>query len=549
MVAVRKARDVLGVVSLLGLSGLAFGQQALPQGVEGQVDPTLQRQQQERLRERQAIEARARRQEVPALRGDAPEDQALPESGEAFELRGITFNASVYLERETLEGIARGYVGRPIRFADLNRLLREINALYEQAGQLTARAIIPAQTVGDGVLRVVLVEAKVDSVAWRTPPARVKESFYRDRVAVTPGEVLDSPALMTAIQRFNSTTPGPQVSASLAPGARFGTTRVDLEAFEPERLRWSLFANNYGNAGTGREQLGGSLTWFSPLGLADAANLLLVSSSGSQYASLRYSVPVNRRNGVVYAEAGMNTLTIEEGPLAALNIEGESQSYTLGFDQPWWGSERWLWLTGLGYSQQQSENTLEGFTLSEVDTGEVFLRGQLEYRGDRWYLSYEQRLRQASVDNAVSGEGGSYFLTNGEAYLARPLGERFEFVTRAGWQYAASPEELPASLYYQFGGVSSIRGYDPGVVSSPWGVTLNLEAYWRPSERWQPFVFLDLGRAMELGLADVDLQSGGIGLNLNWGKHVSLSVIAANTFKDVVPDQDSGQLLAQIVVR
>lgn len=549
MVVVGSIRDWLRVLALSGLSGLACAQQPLPQGVEGWVDPSLQRQQQERLRERQAIEERARRQEVPALRGDMPETQALPETGESFELRGITFNASVYLDRDELQRIASGYVGRPIRFADLNALLRAVNARYEASGQLTARAIIPAQTLEDGVLRVVLVEARVDSVTWRSPPVRVREDFYTDRVAISPGEVLDSPALMTAIQRFNATTTGPQMTANLAPGTRFGTTRIDLEAIEPGALSGSLFANNYGNVGTGREQVGGSLSWFSPFGLADAANLLLVSSAGSRYASFRYSAPVNRSNGVLYGEFGSNTLTIEEGPLAALNIEGESRSYTLGFDQPWWGSERWLWLTGLGYSQQHSENTLEGLQLSELDSNEVFLRGQMEYRGDTWYLSYEQRLRQASVDNAVTGEGGSYFLTNGEAYLVRPVASRFEFVTRLGWQYAASPEELPASLYYQFGGVSSVRGYDPGIISSPWGVVLNLEAHWRIGERWQPFIFLDAGRAMELGVADVDLQSGGVGLNMNWGRHVSLSLIAASTFKDVVADQDSSQLLAQIVIR
>lgn len=80
-------------------------------------------------------------------------------------------------------------------------------------------------------------------------------------------------------------------------------------------------------------------------------------------------------------------------------------------------------------------------------------------------------------------------------------------------------------------------------------MTLNLESYWNLSERWQPFVFSDYGRAMELGTADVDLQSVGVGLNFNWGKHLSISLVVAITLKDVVADQDSGQVLAQIVIR
>lgn len=522
--------------------------QVPPAGVPGQIDPGLQRDQLQRNQEQRAIEERARRIDVPALRGDEPADQVLPDQGQRFELTGISFNASVFLQREQLEQIARGYVGRAIGFTDLNALLREVNALYEAQGQLTARAIIPPQTLADGQLKIVLVEAKVDRVAWQNAP-RVDESFYTERLNIEAGQVLDSPALMTAIQRFNTTTPGPQVTASLAPGEGFGTTRVDLQSFEPDPLQWSAFVNNYGTEGTGREQYGGSLTWFSPTGVADAFNAIVVATSGSQYGSLRYSRPVNRYNGVVYVEASANTLEIERGPFAALNIEGESQSYGAGYDHPFWINEHWNLQAGIGYNQQTSETTIEGLTLSETSTDEVALRGQLEYRSAPWYVRYEQRVRQVSANNDVSGESGNFLLLNGNTYISRALGERFEAVGRLGWQYASDTEALPSALLYQFGGISSIRGYDPGVIASPQGISVNLETYWNYSERWRPFVFFDYGRAMELGTADVDLQSVGVGLNFNWGRHVSLNLVAANALKDVVPDQDSGQVLAQIIIR
>nr|WP_272887438.1 ShlB/FhaC/HecB family hemolysin secretion/activation protein [Stutzerimonas stutzeri] len=540
-------------LNALGLALLLAGEaqaQVPPAGVPGQIDPGLQREQLERNQRQQAIEERARRVVVPALKGEAPDAQQLPEQGERFELSGIGFNASVFLEKQTLEALARPYIGRPITFADLNALLREVNTLYEQQGQLTARALIPPQTLSDGRLRIVLVEAKVDQVIWQGQPPKVDQAFYEARMPVQSGETLDSLALMNSIERFNATTPGPQVTASLAPGQSFGTTRVELEAFEPGTFQWSAFVNNYGNEGTGREQYGGTATWFSPTGVADAFSAIVVATSGSQYGSLRYSRPVNRYNGIAYVEAGANTLEIQTGPFAALNIEGESQTYGLGYDQPWWIDRQWLLLGGLGWNHQESETTIEGLALSETSVDEIVLKGQLEYRAAPWYARYEQRIRQANTDNQVTGESGSYQLLNGTAYLSRSLAEqRFEVVGRLGWQYASDTETLPSTLLYQFGGISSVRGYDPGVIAAPQGVTLNLEAYWNYSERWQPFVFFDYGRAMELGTADVDLDSIGVGLNFNWGKHLSVSVVAANTLTDVVPDQDSGQVLAQITLR
>lgn len=521
----------------------------IPAGVPGQIDPNLQRNQLEEIQRQREVEARAQRIQVPALQGEAPESQQLPSAGERFVLKGIHFNPSTFIEKARLEEMARDYVGRSISFEDINELLRKINAIYEAAGQLTARAVVPPQNVDNGVLSIVLVEAKVDALAWQEAPKNVDEDFYLKRISVNPGETLDSPALMAAISRFNSTSPGPQVTASLAPGQNFGTTRVDLQAFEPDPWQWSLFVNNYGSEGTGREQYGGSLTWFSPTGVSDALNAVVVATSGSEYGSLRYSRPVNRHNGVVYVEAGTNTMSIEKGPFAALNIEGDSTTYGIGYDQPWWLDENWTLLGGIAYSHQTSESTIDGLLLSEVDVDEVVLKGQAEYRDGPWYGRYEQRLRQASTDNAVTGEGDSHTLLNGFGYLSRDLKTDFQLVGRMSWQFATDSESLPSALLYQFGGISSVRGYDSGVIAAPQGLTLNTEVYWRYNDKLQPFVFFDYGRAMELGTADVDLMSAGIGLNFNWGRHVSLSLVAANTLKDVTPDQDSGQVLAQLIIR
>ncbi|PZE13762.1 hypothetical protein DMX10_09190 [Pseudomonas sp. 57B-090624] len=45
------------------------------------------------------------------------------------------------------------------------------------------------------------------------------------------------------------------------------------------------------------------------------------------------------------------------------------------------------------------------------------------------------------------------------------------------------------------------------------------------------------------------LQSVGAGLNFSWGRHLDIGLVAANTLEDGVPDQDGGQVLAQIVIR
>ncbi|TVP87777.1 MAG: ShlB/FhaC/HecB family hemolysin secretion/activation protein, partial [Pseudomonadaceae bacterium] len=355
--------------------------QTIPEGTSpGLFAPDLLRDQLREQQRQQAIEERARRIEVPPLQGDeADAEDALPEDSPEFVLQGISFNSSVFLTDDELQALAEPFVGVTITFADLNRLLRAINARYAELGQLTGRAVVPPQSLEDGQLRVALVEAKIDSVVLQGE-RRVRDDFYRQQIGMAADDILDSPLMIENIRRFNATTPGPQISAGLAPGERFGTTRIDLETFEPDPWSWSVFANNYGSESTGREQLGGTLNWFSPTGVADNLAAVVVATSGSQYFNLRYSRPVTRRNGVAWIEAGRNDLKIKRGPLRDLNIEGESTTVTLGFDQPWWQSARWLWLFGGSYSWQNSESTIESFSLSEIDTQEVTLRAQFEFR-------------------------------------------------------------------------------------------------------------------------------------------------------------------------
>lgn len=81
-----------------------------------------------------------------------PESGTLPESDAEFELRDVAFTESEFLSAAELERIAADYRGRPVRFADLNAMIGRINATYAERGIVSARAIVPPQTVEDGVL-------------------------------------------------------------------------------------------------------------------------------------------------------------------------------------------------------------------------------------------------------------------------------------------------------------------------------------------------------------------------------------------------------------
>jgi hemolysin activation/secretion protein len=547
-----KKTNLACLISMLSLSVSTLQAVAadLPQNFkQDQVDPSLKREQMEDIRRQEQIEQRAGQTQIPALQGDDVEENYLVDDGNKFTLSGIRFNASKLLSKDLLESIARDYVGREIGFSDLNQLLAKINALYAKAGQVTARAIILPQNMNEGLLRIVLIEAKVDKIIINSEQKRhVDDAFYYDRIDAQLGETLDVTALINSIHRLNATTPGPQVSAGLAKGEDFGTTQVYLNVYEPTPLKWTLFANNNGSPSTGRVQRGGMLSWFSPTGVADALSMTAVKTNGSEYYNLRYSRPLNSSNGVAYVGFDKNYLKIVQGDFVSLDIAGSSTSYSLGFDQPWWVNPNWMLQLGTGYNKQSSENTLAGQGLTEFNSDEVFLRGQAEYRSSTWYLMYEQRLRQAKVDNVLTKEIDSYHVYNGRGYFRRSLSDQLSANMQLGWQAVDDPISLPSTLNYQLGGISSVRGYDPGAVTAPEGVNVKFEAAWQARDNVQPFVFYDYGATHNLGVKEVQIASVGAGLNLSLGKYFSMSLIAASTLNKISDNQAKNQLMAQFFI-
>ncbi len=543
---IRSSSSAALVFVSLGLAPV-LAQEGLPPDRPGLFDPGLDRQDRQQRERDLDLRDRADRVEVPALKGGDVEGQALPESDQRFVLESIGFNPSVFIDEERLESIAGNYVDRRIGFVDLNEMLDEINAIYESQRQLTSRAVIPPQDIGDGRLTVVLVEAELESVRWIEDPEQVSPSFYTDRVVVETGEVLDTARLLDDVQRLNATTPGPQLSVNLEPGEEFGTTRLALEPFEPDPWGVSAYVNNYGSDSSGEYQLGLRGVWFSPTGHADSLSLTLQGAEGTVFGDLDYRFPVNRHNGVVYAGISRNQLEIINGPYRDLEIEGESWEYRLGYEHPWWLDPHWTLTAGAEYRRSQSETTVEGdVELTETSVDSLRLNGVARFREGDWFVQYEQSLDVASTDNAVTGDSGNYQRLIGNGFSQWRWRDDIRFVGRSRWQYASAEEDLPSTLLFQLGGLASVRGYDSGILSAPHGIDLALEGHWAFADGWESSMMLDAGHALDDDLPETTIASIGAGVSYRWSDSVYVDATYAHALTEVVPEQESGQLLLQL---
>lgn len=504
-------------------------------------DPSIQRER--TLREREYREERegedAKPDDGPVIKGPAAGGEGdLPESGQTFELQSIRFSESAFIDRERLEAIAADYIDRPVRFADLNEMIGRINRIYAERGIVSARALIPPQTVEGGVLEVRLVEGRLGELEIRGNRL-TRRDFVADRLPVAPGEVVDVPAVRERLTRMNRTTEL-RTSAALRPGGDPGETDLVLKVREPDRLSTEVFADNAGSESTGEYRVGATLQVYAPLGIDDRFTAYAVGSEGAENLYLAYRFPVNDSGGRVDVSWSGGEIEVIDGAFQRLEVTGESTNYDINLTQPLLrNDELWVDVSG-GAGRVESITNIAGAPLSDFEVTRYTLGLQLRGFGDRSLWSLRNDLASADVEN-IFGEASDFVLWNGRGRYRQALGERWTLQINGSWQYADA-ETVPSPLLFEAGGVTTVRGYPSGAVAGARGYAAGIEARYRWRDGLQPYVFLEHG-----GIEDVSPESEtvtGIGAGLTWrySEDLRAEVSYARALEDVLPEQDGGRL-------
>jgi hemolysin activation/secretion protein len=236
----------------------------------------------------------------------APVQPSQPKEGELrFTVKSFAIEGVNILPEAEVQMAIRSWVGVPVSFDDLQRACDAIQNLYRSKGY-TVQAILPPQKIADGVVRILVTEAKLGKVVVENPqgPTRFSKERAAEYIAYanTPGEPLNMDKLERAIVILNE-TPGVMVSSQLEPGDKDGETNVRVQLTQPNRVQGRVEANNYGSRTTGANQGVVALNLNGVLGIGDSASINGISSEGSQYLQGAISLP-GSENGLRLGLAG-----------------------------------------------------------------------------------------------------------------------------------------------------------------------------------------------------------------------------------------------------
>ena len=458
----------------------------------------------------------------------SPSPLALPESGPPpkagpseskagevrFEVKSFVLEGVSILPADKVQEILKPWVGVPVNFDDLQKACDAVVSLYRKDGY-TVQAILPPQKIANGVVKILVTEAKLSSVIVDFPNGPTR--FGKERAAeyityANPiGEPLNTQALERALIILNE-TPGVMVSSQLEPGAKDGETAVRLQLTQPQWYQGKVEANNYGSRSTGQNQGVVALYLNNPTGIGDQASINAIYSEGSQYVQGAYSLPaspdglrlgvsgtfLNYKNVSNYASStgGGYGDAWTAGLSAAYPLvrsQGTNVNVTANYDVKSYNNNNMLTLTTISAyninnaSLGLSGNHYDSFGGGGITSGSAnVVMGYLDILGSSvtGYGEYTpasftkftfagNRNQQLSADGkttayvALNGQFASVNLNSAEQiYMGGPYGVRAYPVAQGGGSQGGIatvelrhefPERITGSIFYDIGVVQQYK--------------------------------------------------------------------------------------------
>ncbi|MCU6261840.1 ShlB/FhaC/HecB family hemolysin secretion/activation protein [Escherichia coli] len=406
------------------------------------------------------------------------------------------------VDEAALQKQVAGYLRRPLTFTGLSEMTQGVTDLYRQKGLLVARAILPPQTIRDGVLTVQIIPGRYDSAQVSNASALRSSVVARMVSTTTPqGEVVTRKQLERVALLLNE-IPGVSAAVSLKEGQKSGTSALDISVKPGKRLGGYVGLDNQGNTVTGRSRVMAGFYASELLGFGDQLRVDLLDAwenSDLFNGALDYSLLVGgagTRVGASYSHLNYHY------NVNGLGFDGYSDNWGLYVTQPWIRTARARVDVRLDAGQQFMTDTYpQMFTIftsgerkgrKQVDYGSLSLLGSVASTpGGITAFNLQGTTGNMDYRNVVanffnnSENDGKFSRLNWLVSHDQQVWGPFSFYASLNGQ--AASRNLDSSQKFLMGGPGAVRAYDVGDGSVDTGnvMTAEVRSDWAiPVTRW-----------------------------------------------------------------
>ena len=461
-------------------------------------------------------------------------DETIPEAQQTgFVLKDVTISGVTVFNKSDMNVMIDEYIGREVDFTVLNHLTSRITNFYRHNGYFLSKAVIPAQTISDGNVRIHVIEGHVSQVIVNTNEPKIKKSrLIAETVArLEKDQALHGPTLERHILLLNEGA-GVSMQSVLAPASdqtRPGQVDIILKP-EPKKPWGALSYNNHGSKFVGPHQLiasygiGGILNPFDSLIVQGTTSLPLQEV---QYGALSYAFPINAL-GLTSTTSFSYSNSDPGYTLAPLEVESDSYTFETGLSYPIVRSRKENLKIGVDFSLRNNATEFLDEELIDDKTRTIKLNASYDVKDDEGHVTASTIVFHKGLEIFGSSENGAptlsraqgrvdYFKAEMTAARLQRLSSYFDFLGQVNAQYA--PHPLLSVAEFGYGGASMGRAYDPSEITGDSGVSASAELRFHRKDvkenviHTTPFVFYDIGKVWnhDRNEKPISASSAGIG--------------------------------------
>lgn len=363
--------------------------------------------------------------------------------------------------------------GKYVTAEDLNNLMSLINGLYIKRNVLTAKAYLPQDALRNAILKIMLVEAKLGKVEIENN-RYTRDFFIRAYLEQKEGDVLDITTVEKNLRQFNQNARGTLLKAKLKPGEAENTTDIVVVAEEEFPIHLSGSLDNFGGHSTGKTRYGAVLSFDSVIGFQDRLSVAGNWSDSSRTAYVDYNFPLNTKDtrlGISYMYGDSD---ITNGPYRDFDIHSKTETVSAYVSHPFIRDAR-TDLSGVAsLNYKVMKNDISDFNYTSMDDVNLGLGINYQHKWDDAFMYTSHTFTNGYIDDKILRSDDYFFKYTGDVYGVKYYDNGIVLTGKFSAQYV--PQDVPFIEQAQVGGMSTVRGYDEGLLMGHSSFVASVEA-------------------------------------------------------------------------
>ena len=447
-------------------------------------------------------------------------------------VKGFRFEGAHLISDEQLQSELQPWVGQKVSLKELQKAADQIAEMYRKQ-HLLVQTSIPPQDLQqeDAIILVQIVEAKLGAIRIDLDQkSRIKQDIIKDYILFDTklGDYFYTNRIERSLYLLNE-LPGVAIESEIEPGDNDGEVALRLKFGDKPFVSGYGTLSNHGGPSTGSLQGLVNLNINNPTGYGDQVNLTTITSLGSQYGQVGYSMPL----GASGLKGGMTLSSLYYSTIGDFaGSQGSSTNWGINLSYPMLRTQATN--ANLSFAYLNKSNFNYNLTTASLVSDYVINEYTFGISGNHYDSLWIGGVTNASI-NFVSGNFSTLPDSAGLTYgqFTAPTFTKLTFSVTRNEQII--PDKMILNLNingqlasgnldgverFYLGGANGVRAYPTSQGSGDQGAMLNLDLQYQFPGNVLAYVFYDIGFVNQY--KDINTFNT-LAANTNAGNRYSLS--------------------------